>query len=115
MASIQWIPTELDPRKMIAVPTLEAVRALLRAAAVRAPQRPSKSQPIEVRIDEHPTLTQTGGVARIDQGAAAPVAIARVGRTSFVAYRLEPTGLRELRVAVDATADTLTIEPDPPG
>jgi hypothetical protein len=108
--TIRWVPTELDPSKMIAVPTLEAVRAVLRGQAEARSRQRAHGGVIEVRVDDHPPLTEVGGVARIDRGPAGGVAVARIGRTSFVAYRLDAGALHELPVAVDATAGTLSVE-----
>jgi hypothetical protein len=109
MAPIGWIPTDLDPRKMIAVPTLNAVRAVLS----RGPQwwRAQPLAPITVKVDDHPLLTEVGGVARVADGPGGGVAVARIGRTSFVAYRLDDEGLRELRVQLDEARGTLRVDP----
>jgi hypothetical protein len=97
---------------MIAIPTLDAIRALLRAQAAERSRRRSTTPTLKIRLDEHPPLTEVGGVARIERGAEGDVAVARIGRTSFVAYRLDEAGLRQLRVDLDVAAGTLSVEPD---
>lgn len=108
MSSTRWVPTDLDPSRMIAERTLEAVRALLRAAAVARASQGGGT--VKVRVEEHAPLNQVGGVARVDDGARGVVAVARIGRTSFVAYQLDPQGLRELPVEVDAADGSLRVQ-----
>lgn len=112
MTSIGWVPTELEPRRMIAVPTLEAVRALLRAHTAGVHRASQGGATVSVRVDEHAALAEVGGVARVEGGARGAVAIARIGRTSFVAYQLEPEGLRELPVEVEAADGSLRVRCD---
>lgn len=110
MASIQWIPTELDPRKMIAVPTRDAVLALLRARRAATMSHDATADgTVTVRVTEHPALDQVGGIVRVDDGPRGPLGIARIGRTSFVAYQLDIHGLRELPVEVDSDAGSLRV------
>jgi hypothetical protein len=63
-----------------------------------------------VRVDDHPILGQIGGVARVDPGPGGAVGIARVSRSSFVAFELGAEGLHELPVDVDDRSGTLSIE-----
>jgi hypothetical protein len=107
---MRWLPTELDPKRMIAERTLEAVRALLRAQAVYAGTRVSGGGTVLVRVEEHAPLNEVGGVARVTDGGSGAVAVARIGRGSFVAYQLEPQGLRELPVEIDATDGSLRVQ-----
>lgn len=109
---IRWIPTELDPRKMIASPTLDAVRALLRAHAAMGSRTAQPGARVRVRVEEHPPLSEVGGVARVDDGSRGAVAVARIGRTSFVAYRLDAAGLRQLPVDLDPHDGSLEVRCD---
>jgi hypothetical protein len=112
MITIRWVPTELDPHKMIAVPTLDAVRTLLYAHLTAS--RPHDSMPdgsVIVRVDEHASLGEVGGVVRVDDRARGPLGIARIGRTSFVAFQLSADGLRQVPVDVDEDAGTLRVQP----
>lgn len=99
-ASIKWVPTELDPHRMIAEPTLQAVRALLRDS------KGGVTAPVSVAVENYPVLAQVGGVARVDR-----LGVARIGRTSFVAFEMSAEGLREVPVEVDAATETLRISP----
>ena len=111
MTTIRWVPTDLDPRKMIAVSTLDAVRTLLRAPLLAAP--PLATTPdggVIVRVGDLPPLHAVGGVVRVDDRACGPVGIARIGRTSFVAFRLAADGLRQVPVELDEAAGTLRVQ-----
>ena len=110
---IGWVPTQLDPRKMIAVPTLALVRAYLKDAAAAPTGTLSGDANVTARVQDLPALYRIGGVARIDGGPRGPVAVARISRATFVAY--EPAGegaaaeLRELPVEVEATTGALRV------
>jgi hypothetical protein len=111
MTTIRWVPTELDPHKMIAEPTLNAVRTLLGAQLEASP--PAGSTPdgsVIVRVDAHASLGQVGGVVRVDDRVRGPVGIARIGRTSFVAFQLSAEGLRQVPVHLDEDAGTLRVQ-----
>lgn len=111
MSPIRWVPTELEPRRMIAVTTLDAVRALLRAQAAGREPHPPVEGTVTVRVAEHPPLGLVGGVARVDDGTRG-VAIARISSSTFVAYQLEAQGLRELPVEVDGATGSLRVRRD---
>lgn len=100
MRTVKWIPTELDPHHMIAEPTLQAVRALLQDApgGVQAP--------VSVPLEDYPVLAEVGGVARVDS-----LGVARISRTSFVAFEMAIDGMHEVPVQLDPAAGTLTITP----
>ena len=109
----------LDPLWIVAAVALQLVsvgagvvrwRALLRAQAVFAGARTSQGGSVLVRVADHAALGEVGGVARVDDGARGAVAVARIGRTCFVAYQLDPHGLRELPVEVDATGASLRVQ-----
>lgn len=108
--AMRWLPTQLDPTRMIAERTLEAVRVLLRAQAALAGARVSQGGTVRIRVADHGPLNEVGGVARVDDGARGAVAVARIGRTSFVAYQLDQQGLRELPVEVDAADGSLRVQ-----
>jgi hypothetical protein len=110
---IGWVPTQLDPRKMIAVPTLALVRAYLKDAAAAPDGTLSGEATVTARVQDLPALYRIGGVARLDGGPRGPVAVARISRATFVAY--EPAGegaaaeLRELPVEVEADTGALRV------
>jgi hypothetical protein len=110
MFTIEWIPTELDPTKTIAVPTRDALLSLLRARlAAAVPHQSASDGTVTVRVSEHPSLREVGGIVRVDDGRRGPLGIARIGRSSFVAYQLDSQGLREVPVEVDARAGSLRV------
>jgi len=111
MPAIQWVATELDPRKMIAIPTRDAVLALLLAhVSASPPHHAMQDGTVTVRVSEHPSLGEVGGIVRVDDGPRGPLGIARIGRTSFVAYQLDSQGLRELPVEVDDADGSLRVQ-----
>jgi hypothetical protein len=58
-------------------------------------------------------LQAVGGILRVEHGDG-PLGIARIGRTSFVAYRLDARGLRQVPLELDEGAGTLHVQPGPP-
>lgn len=60
-------------------------------------------------------LGEVGGVARVDPGGDGrpPIDIARISRSSYVAFELGPAGLRELPVDVAPDGETLRIRRRP--
>ncbi len=106
----RFVPSRVDPRRMIARVTLETLRAVLRGSGSRrldAP--PGGEQTVEVRLGDHPMLARIGGIARIDPGPGGAIAIARIGGSCFAAFTLGADGLLELPVEVDADAAVLRI------
>jgi hypothetical protein len=108
---IGWVPTQLDPRKMIAVPTLALVRAYLKDADVPPAPTLGGDATLTARVQDLPALFRIGGVARLDGGTRGPVAVARISRATFVAF--EPTAegaeLRELPVEVEPATGALRV------
>jgi hypothetical protein len=107
----RFVPSELDPHRMIAAATLDTIRALLRGSGPH--RRPTDAGPlprVTVRLEDHPILDRIGGVARVDPGPGGAVGIARVSRSSFVAFELGADGLHELPVQVDDLGSTLHID-----
>ena len=101
-SSIKWLPTTLDPRKMIAEPTLNALRVLLGSTAGR--RRNTTGAGVAVRLQDYPVLGEVGGVTRVES-----VGVARIGSSSYVAYEIGDEGLKELPVSVDSATGTLRI------
>ena len=111
-SGIQWIRSCFNPARSVARPTLMAMEALLRAtrpAAERPPATPPVTGPVMVGLSELPDLGEVGGVARFDSAAGGAVSIARVGRTSFVGFRLDAAGLEEVKVEYDGEASRIVI------
>lgn len=106
----RFVPSQLDPRRMIARATLETLRDVLRGSGShRLAAAPTADATVVVRLAEHPMLARIGGVVRIDPGPGGAIAIARVGGTCFVAFEPGSGGLQELAVEVDRDAATLRI------
>lgn len=105
----RFVPSQLDPHRMIAAATLDTLRALLRGSGPhRADDQPLPR--VTVHVQDHPILDRIGGVARVDPGPGGAVGIARVSRSSFVAFELGADGLHELPVDVDERGTTLHVE-----
>jgi hypothetical protein len=106
MAGIRWIPTAHDPHKMIAEATLQALRAVLTATRPSLPgvRDGTAVEPVTIRVEDHPILSEVGGVARVGR-----VAVARISRASFVAYEMDLAGLHELPVENDPAAGLLRV------
>ena len=110
---IEWISSAIHPARKVAGPTLHALGALLGAAT---PSRPvpgpePAARACGVPLDQLPALAEVGGVACVRPDGDRPVGIARVGRASFVGYRLGAEGLREVAVSYDAQHERLIIQP----
>ena len=104
--SIEWITLDSDHSKVIARPTLNALRALLEEKPA-----PELTGELIIRLVDFPSLDNCGGIARASDAA---VGIARIGRESFVAFTRipggeEPPQMVELVVAFDEVNGTLAI------
>ena len=116
---IEWIASAVHPKRMIASPTLAALRALL--SGLRSdpvvldpripPPSPGHGPPpgLSVRLDDMPGLGEVGGVAMVATGGGDAVGVARVGRTSFVGFKLDGDALREIEVELDEPTGRLRI------
>jgi hypothetical protein len=106
-----WIASVFHPERMIAAPTLAAVRAMLtgRRAVVAAPAHAHGAEPPTVRLEDVPALEEVGGIAKVTVDTGDEVGIARVGRTSFVGWKLEEDVLREIEVELDEATGQLRI------
>lgn len=106
----RFVPSQLDPHRMIASATLDTLRDILRGSGPhRLATAPASDVTVVVPLAEHPMLARIGGVVRIDPGPGGAIGIACVGRSSFVAFELGGNGLHELPVDVDARALSLRI------
>jgi len=111
----QWVPLAGDQHKVIARKTLSALTALLADSptAVRAGHRasPEPDGTLVLRLTDLPELAKLGGIARVEPARWAPVAIARIGRSTFAAYQTRDAadGIREVSVWYDEQAGTLRL------
>jgi hypothetical protein len=108
---ISWVASVFHPGRMIAGPTLAALQAILtgRRQVVAAPAHAHGAEPMVIRLEDVPDLDQVGGIAKVAVDTGEEVGIARVGRTSFVGYRLEEDVLREIEVELDESTGRLRI------
>jgi hypothetical protein len=106
-----WVASVFHPERMIAAPTLAAVQAILtgRRASGAAKIQAHGAEPLAVRLTDVPELDQVGGIARVTVDTGEEVGIARVGRNSFVGYRLDDNILREIEVELDEAAGSIRI------
>jgi hypothetical protein len=106
----RFLPSQIDPRRMIARATLDTLRDVLRGSGShRLAAAPECDRTVAVRLADHPILARIGGVVRVDPGPGGAIAIARIGGSCFVAFELGSDGLRELPVHIDPDAATLRI------
>jgi hypothetical protein len=93
-------------QKVVAGRTLMALKAVLREA-ISAPGVPGTSQ-VLVPLAEHAALGEVGGIVQLP-GPGSPIAVARIGRTSYVAYRLSDNLLEELALDYDEAAGAIVV------
>jgi hypothetical protein len=115
-----WIASVFHPERKIASPTLVAIKAMLSGRRA-TPSMPTvevpaatfsfgrSSAPLEVSLDSVPNLEAVGGIAKLAVESGETVGIARVGRNSFVGYKLEDDVLREIEVELDEASGKLRI------
>jgi len=117
---IGWIGSVFHPKRKIASPTLVAIKAMLSGRrqnpampTVEVPAQPFLSGRVpplaEVNLVDMPDLETVGGIAKLAVDTGETVGIARVGRTSFVGYKLEEDVLREIEVELDEASGKLRI------
>lgn len=117
---VPWVASIFRPGYKVARPTLLALGRLLRGEAARdgspAAPAPEVSAGEAIPLSAVPGLADIGGVAKVETGDA-ELGIARVGRNSFVGFRLSDAELEEVAVEYDDQTGTLRIsgaEPRPP-
>ncbi len=100
---MSWIASVFNPQRMISAPTLAALQAVLTGRRPSTPARAqsSGSDAMAVPLADVPDLQEVGGIARITVDGGEEVGVARVGRNSFVGYRLEADVLKEIEIILD--------------
>ncbi len=100
---ISWIASIFHPHRMVSAPTLAALQAVLtgRKPSTAAHANSVGPDALSVPLSDLPDLNEVGGIARIALGDGEAVGVARVGRTSFVGYRLEADVLKEIEIILD--------------
>jgi hypothetical protein len=106
-----WIASVFHPERMIAAPTLAAIKAVLtgRRSIPAINVTPTIGEVMAINLADVPELGEVGGIARVTVESGEEVGIARVGRTSFVGYRLEADVLKEIDLQLDEEAGKLKI------
>jgi hypothetical protein len=102
--------------RKVARPTLSALNALLGGGmadpAIGVHVAPLIGGQSAVPLATIPALLEIGGVARVEAPGEAPLAVARVGRRSFVGYRIDEAGLAEVPIEMDEASEQLVIGSD---
>jgi hypothetical protein len=112
----RWIHTSGDHPKVISRKTLIDLTMLLKGPPATPPERhaasPESDGTLTLSLAEFPELRDVGGIARVECDNTS-LAIARIGRTSFAAYRPAetPSGLEELAVDYEEEDGVLRIRP----
>jgi nitrite reductase/ring-hydroxylating ferredoxin subunit len=86
-------------REFIARSTLAAVVTLLSSCGdgeiggidpdnPEPPAPPPLNEPFTIRIADFPALQTVGGIARVDRGGSAPIALARIAQSTFAALSM---------------------------
>ncbi len=106
-----WIASVFHPERMIAAPTIAAIKAVLtgRRSSPAVTAVPNAGDAMAITLAEVPELGEVGGIARVTVESGEEVGIARVGRTSFVGYRLEADVLKEVDLELDEASGKLRI------
>ena len=111
-----WVHSLFNHERKVARPTLSALNALLGGGtadpAIGVHVAPLFGGPSAVDLAGVPALLEIGGVARIEAPGEAPLAVARVGRRSFVGYRLDADGLAEVPIELNEASTRLVIGSD---
>ena len=87
--SLEWVTLEDIEHHVIARFTLEALAELVGTspeALIHAHRRNAGAQPLVLRLEELDALTEIGGVAQMTPPTGETIAVARLGRTSLVAF-----------------------------
>ncbi len=118
---IPWVASIFRPGYKVARPTLLQLGRLLRGEPARDGSLPAPAPEVAsgeaIPLSAVPGLADIGGVAKVETEDHSELGIARVGRTSFVGYRLSDAELEEVAIEYDDQTGTLRIsgaEPKPP-
>jgi len=124
-SEVQWIALDHGHGRVVARRTLTALAKIVESTASELPHAVTSGlhgPPVTVRLDEVPQLADIGSVAELQPRPGQRIGVARVGRSSFVAFARVKSSvsadgeeLVELDVRVDEEAGTITLagEGDP--
>jgi hypothetical protein len=108
-----WVASTLHPERRVAQPTLAALLRLLRLNQPAPGVMPASGT--ARALHDVPALGAVGGIARMEGPDGEVVGVARVGRASFVGFRLTDDSLDEVEVALDELTGRLSIGPSDSG
>ena len=119
---VPWIESVYRPGYKVARSTLKTLGRILNGPAEDTPPpvaEPGAPGENEVALTQVPQLNEVGGVAKVETADHTTIGVARVGRTSFVGFRLDHEQLAEVEVQFDEANGTLRISgeatpPEPP-
>ena len=110
---VSWVHSLFNHERKVARPTLSALNALLGGGsadpAIGVHIAPLAGGANVIDLAALPALQEIGGVVRIESPGETPLAVARVGRRSFVGYRMDADGLAEVPIELDDAAVKLVI------
>jgi hypothetical protein len=116
-----WIESIYRPGYKVARSTLKTIGRILSGEreepAPKAVAAPEPTGGGAIPLTEVPALAEVGGVAKVETADRTTLGIARVGRNSFVGFRLDNEMLAEVEVKYDDQSATLRIgnaTPAPP-
>ena len=101
--SLEWVTLGNNEHQVIARFTLEALAKLVGTsmeALIHAHRRNGGAKPLTLRLEEVEALTEIGGVARMTPATGETIAVARIGRTSVVAFACLGDGVEAVEVLV---------------
>jgi hypothetical protein len=87
--SIEWVPLDDEEHHVIARFTLEELASVVGASPeslLQARRRGAASTPLTLRPEEVETLAEIGGVATVTAPEGKTIVVARIGRTSLIAF-----------------------------
>lgn len=109
-AGFGWITSVFHPERKIATTTMAAIKAVLKGRrSISTINLNANPDNLAIDLAEVPELQEVGGIARVAVETGEELGIARVGRTSFVGYRLEEDVLKEIDLQLDEESGKLKI------
>ena len=108
-----WIESIYRPGYKVARSTLKSLGRILSGARQEDVTPPlAEAGPTgenAIALTQVPALNEVGGVAKVETADHTTIGVARVGRTSFVGFRLDKEALEEVEVQYDDQSATLRI------
>lgn len=112
-AEVPWVVSIFRPGYKVARSTLKTLGRILSDTQqpVAAPPMaaPGPTGDAAISLSQVPELSEVGGVAKVETADHTTLGIARVGRNSFVGFKLDNAELAEVEVQYDDQNATLRI------